>query len=53
MEVTDINKNTTINILYKEVEIDNLEENNVLAFNLFNMSKQIWLYSKIWFFASY
>ena len=41
MEVTDINKNTTISILYKEVEIDNLEENNVLAFNLFNMSKQI------------
>ena len=41
MEVTDINKNITINILYKEVEIDNLDENNVLAFNLYNMSKQI------------
>ena len=41
MEVTDINKNTTVYILYKEVEIDNLDENNILAFNLYNVSKEV------------
>ena len=41
MEVTDNNKNTTIYILYKEVKIDNLDENNILAFNLYNISKEI------------
>lgn len=41
MEVTDINKNTTVYILYKEVKIDNLDENNILAFNLYSLSKEI------------
>ena len=41
MEITDINKNTTVYILYKEVKIDNLDENNILAFNLYNISKEI------------
>ena len=41
MEITDINKKTTVYILYKEVKIDNLDENNILAFNLYNISKEI------------
>ena len=41
MEITDINKNTTVYILYKEVKIDNLDENNILAFNLYSISKEI------------
>ena len=41
MEVTDINKKTTVYILYKEVKIDNLDENNILAFNLYNISKEV------------
>ena len=41
MEITDINKSTTVNILYKEVKINSLDKQNILAFNLYNMKKQI------------
>ena len=41
MEVRDINKNIRINILYKEVKINELEENNIVAFNLYGMNAQI------------
>lgn len=41
MEITDINKNTTVYILYKEVRINSLNKNNILAFNLYNMQKQV------------
>lgn len=41
MEITDINKNTTVYIVYREVKIDNFDENNVIAFNIYNISKQI------------
>lgn len=41
MEITDINQNTTINILYKEVKIDELNIKNNLAFDLYNMKKQV------------
>ena len=41
MEITDINQNTTINILYKEVKIDELKEKNNLAFDLYNMKTQV------------
>lgn len=41
MEITDINQNTTISILYKEVKIDSLNEENILAFNLYNMQKEV------------
>ena len=39
MEVRDVNKNTTVYILYKEVKINSLDKKNILAFNLYNMSK--------------
>lgn len=41
MEVTDINKNITVYILYKEVKINSLNEKNVIAFSLYNMSKEV------------
>ena len=41
MEVTDINKNVTVYILYKEVKINSLNEKNILAFSLYNMSKEV------------
>ena len=41
MEITDINKNTTVYILYKEVKIDELDENNILAFSLYNTRKEV------------
>ena len=41
MEITDINQNTTVYILYKEVKINELDKNNVLAFNLYNIRKQV------------
>ena len=41
MEITDINQNATINILYKEVKIDELNTKNNLAFDLYNMKKQV------------
>ena len=41
MEVKDINQNTTVYILYKEVKINNLNKNNILAFNLYNMQKEV------------
>ena len=41
MEITDINQNTTVYILYKEVKINELDKNNVLAFNLYNIKEQV------------
>ena len=41
MEVKDINQNTTVYILYKEVKINSLNKNNILAFNLYNMQKEV------------
>ena len=41
MEIVDINKNTTVYILYKEVRINSLNKNNIIAFNLYNMQKQV------------
>lgn len=41
MEVTDINKNITVYILYKEVKINSLNEKNILAFSLYNMQKEV------------
>ena len=41
MEVTDINKNITVYILYKEVKINSLDEKNIIAFSLYNMPKGV------------
>lgn len=41
MEIKDINQNTTIIILYKEVKINELKENSIVAFNFDNMKTQI------------
>lgn len=41
MEITDINQNTTIYILYNEVKINNLDSENIIAFNLYNMQKEV------------
>lgn len=41
MEITDNNKNTTVYILYKEVKINSLNEKNILAFNLYNVQKEV------------
>ena len=41
MEVTDINKNITVYILYKEVKINSLNEKNILAFSLYNMQIEV------------
>ncbi|MBR3002827.1 MAG: hypothetical protein IKF38_04635 [Clostridia bacterium] len=41
MEITDINQNTTIYILYKEVKINSLDKNNILAFNLYKINKEV------------
>lgn len=41
MEVKDINQNITVYILYKEVKINSLDKNNVLAFRLYNMPKEV------------
>ena len=41
MEITDINKSTTVNILYNEVKVNNLNKDNILAFNLYNMKKEV------------
>ena len=41
MEVNDINHNTTVYILYKEVKINSLDKKNILAFNLYNMQLEV------------
>lgn len=41
MEITDINQNTTIYILYNEVKINSLDYKNIIAFNLYNMQKEV------------
>lgn len=41
MEISDINKNIVIYILYNEVKIDNLNRENILAFNLYDIKQEI------------
>ena len=39
--VTDINQNITVYILYKEVKINSLNENNIIAFSLNSMQREV------------
>lgn len=41
LEIQDITQKTTIYILYNEIEINNLQENDILAFKLQEVSKDI------------
>lgn len=41
MEIKDTNQNTLIYILYNEVKISNVDSENVLAFQLYDMAKEI------------
>lgn len=41
MEIEDINQNTKVYILYKEVKINNLKKKDILAFSLYNMQKEV------------
>lgn len=41
MEIRDTNQNTTIYILYNEVKIGSVNTENVIAFQLYNMAKEI------------
>ena len=41
MEITDINQNITVYILYNEVKINSLDKQNILAFRLYNTKQEI------------
>ena len=41
MEIKDINQNIVVYILYKEVKINGLNKQNILAFNLYNIKKEV------------
>ena len=41
MEITDINQNITVYILYDEVKINSLDKQNILAFRLYNTKQEI------------
>lgn len=41
MEITDINKNVTVYIVYNEVKINSLNEGNILAFRLYNEKQNV------------
>ena len=41
MEITDINQNITVYILYNEVKINSLDKQNILAFRLYNTTQEL------------
>ena len=41
MEITDINQNITVYILYNDVKINSLDKQNILAFRLYNTKQEI------------
>lgn len=41
MEITDINQNIAVYILYNEVKINSLDKQNILAFRLYNTKQEI------------
>lgn len=41
IEIKDINQNIVVYILYKEVKINGLNKQNILAFNLYNIKREV------------